>query len=38
MLVEVTASEVEAAAKKMSSKFSLSCYGNVSEVPYVDTL
>ncbi|VDP22825.1 unnamed protein product [Heligmosomoides polygyrus] len=26
------------AAKKMSSKFSLSCYGNVSEVPYVDTL
>ncbi|ETN68300.1 putative bacteriochlorophyll 4-vinyl reductase [Necator americanus] len=35
---QVTASDVEAAAKKISSKFSLSCYGNIDEVPYVDTL
>ncbi|VDL70725.1 unnamed protein product [Nippostrongylus brasiliensis] len=35
---QVTAADVEAAAKKMSSKFSLACYGNVDEVPYLDTL
>ncbi|KAJ1346998.1 hypothetical protein KIN20_001931 [Parelaphostrongylus tenuis] len=35
---QVSASDVEAAAKKLSSKFSLSCYGNIDEVPYVDTL
>uniref|UniRef100_A0A0N4X0I6 Peptidase_M16 domain-containing protein n=1 Tax=Haemonchus placei TaxID=6290 RepID=A0A0N4X0I6_HAEPC len=35
---QVTAGEVEAAAKKLSSKFSMSSYGNIDEVPYVDTL
>ncbi|KAK6047132.1 hypothetical protein COOONC_15362 [Cooperia oncophora] len=31
---QVTAGDVEAAAKKLSSKFSLSSYGNIDEVPY----
>lgn len=35
---QVTANDVEAAARKLSSKFSLSCYGNIDEVPYVDCL
>ncbi|XGW35493.1 hypothetical protein V3C99_019038 [Haemonchus contortus] len=35
---QVTAGEVEAAAKKLSTKFSMSSYGNIDEVPYVDTL
>ncbi|PIO74452.1 hypothetical protein TELCIR_03538 [Teladorsagia circumcincta] len=35
---QVTAADVEAAAKKLSSKFSLSSYGNIDEVPYVDSL
>ncbi|CAL2051584.1 unnamed protein product [Caenorhabditis brenneri] len=34
----VTTSEVEAAAKKLASKLSVASYGNISEVPYVDSL
>ncbi|CAJ0610261.1 unnamed protein product [Cylicocyclus nassatus] len=34
----VTGDEVDAAAKKISKKLSLSCYGNVDHVPYLDTL
>ncbi|CAI2358203.1 unnamed protein product [Caenorhabditis sp. 36 PRJEB53466] len=34
----VSASDIEAAAKKLTSKISLASYGNIAQVPYVDTL
>uniref|UniRef100_A0A1I7T9P8 Peptidase_M16_C domain-containing protein n=1 Tax=Caenorhabditis tropicalis TaxID=1561998 RepID=A0A1I7T9P8_9PELO len=38
LIPNVTASDVEAAAKKLTGKLSLASYGNISEVPYVDSL
>ena len=35
---QVSASDVEAAAKKLSAKFSIASYGNIHQVPYVDSL
>ncbi|KAF1749108.1 hypothetical protein GCK72_025575 [Caenorhabditis remanei] len=38
LIPNVSASDVEAAAKKLTSKLSVASYGNVNEVPYVDSL
>ncbi|UMM43824.1 hypothetical protein L5515_019166 [Caenorhabditis briggsae] len=38
LIPSVSAGDVEAAAKKLIRKLSVARYGNINEVPYVDTL